>query len=648
MILILDKETGQVLLEVPTDTLTGAHLENQNLRKAALAGADLTGASLQGADLRGADLQGANLEAANLEAAILVGADLFLAHLEGVNLQEAHLELANLDQAYLEGASLAQADLSYARLMGARLARADLTEANLKEASLARADLRNATLTDAQLQGATLETADLTGANLSGARLEGANLSSATLLEANLSGARLSGATLLGVNLTDAKLEEANLEEAILRGATLLGAALVRASFYNASLQDADLTGATGLVADRLGGANLRGAGLPTAIGPFDALANVAEASKNAGRLLTTLLTGCLYAWLTLPTTTDTALLTDAATPKLPLLDTPLSLVWFYRVAPAVLFGLYCYVHVYLLRSWEMLIGLPARFPDGTPLDQKAYPWLMNGLVRAHMPLLEERPPLFWVQYWLSVLVGWFVVPPTLFFFWEHYLRWQDRVSSLEQALLLAGSCGAALYYLRLARATLDRQAADPDRRRSIHGWSRGVGGVSVLLFGGLSLWALNGPPLRIMAWRSYMDLRDADVSTKPQGWTGEDEVASLRGALPAAKLALVQPARLPGRRLRHALAQRVFLVRADLRGADLTGARLSQARLQGAQLQNARLTGADLRGARLQGADLRGATLLEAELTGADLAEVRADSHTRWPDGFSPPRPAAPGRKSR
>jgi hypothetical protein len=70
--------------------------------------------------------------------------------------------------------------------------------------------------------------------------------------------------------------------------------------------------------------------------------------------------------------------------------------------------------------------------------------------------------------------------------------------------------------------------------------------------------------------------------------------------------------------------------VKADLYGADLSGANLRGANLLGADLRGANLYGADLsganlfsaslRGADLRGADLRGADLRDADLSGADL----------------------------
>ena len=74
----------------------------------------------------------------------------------------------------------------------------------------------------------------------------------------------------------------------------------------------------------------------------------------------------------------------------------------------------------------------------------------------------------------------------------------------------------------------------------------------------------------------------------------------------------------------------------ADLSGADLSEADLSEADLSGADLCGANLSGADLREADLRGADLRvadlsGADLREADLSGADLREADID-YAVWP----------------
>lgn len=71
-----------------------------------------------------------------------------------------------------------------------------------------------------------------------------------------------------------------------------------------------------------------------------------------------------------------------------------------------------------------------------------------------------------------------------------------------------------------------------------------------------------------------------------------------------------------------------VYLFEADLRGANLTRARLNGANLafadlRGADLRWADLSKADLTGARLQGADMRRAVLVETDLHEADLSKT-------------------------
>lgn len=80
-----------------------------------------------------------------------------------------------------------------------------------------------------------------------------------------------------------------------------------------------------------------------------------------------------------------------------------------------------------------------------------------------------------------------------------------------------------------------------------------------------------------------------------------------------------------------HCRLQDADLVWADLRDADLSGAKLQRANLSQARLDGAVLRGADLRftslqGASLRGADLRGAQLLGTDLRQADLSGAQMD----------------------
>ena len=74
---ILNRFTGELLLDYPGDNLSRADLSGADLSWANLSGANLSGANLSRADLSGANLSGANLSRADLSEA--QGAGLALA-----------------------------------------------------------------------------------------------------------------------------------------------------------------------------------------------------------------------------------------------------------------------------------------------------------------------------------------------------------------------------------------------------------------------------------------------------------------------------------------------------------------------------------------------------------------------------------------
>jgi hypothetical protein len=212
--------------------------------------------------------------------------------------------------------------------------------------------------------------------------------------------------------------------------------------------------------------------------------------------------------------------------------------------------------------------------------------------------------------------------------------------------VLLAIAIGAGIVFYRLATATLCGEEGKPlDWRKTlkdlkIYQRSAVIFGVLVV-FSLLSWGAIHGVPpdlyttpfptrrppelkptdirrlvpgaLAFIGRSPFASLEQADVSTKPEKWTGKEDIALVKGA------------HLEARNLLYAKAFKAFLVNAnlrlaDLQGADLWGADLRGADLRGADLRGARLIEADLRRADLRGADLRGADLVMTNLEGADL----------------------------
>jgi uncharacterized protein YjbI with pentapeptide repeats len=255
--------------------LSGANLENVNLREVKLFRGNLVEANLSGADLfRG------NLVAASLSRANLSGADLSEANLGGANLNGANLSGANLGAAYLALANLRGADLRGANLIGAEPSSANLKEACLRDADLLRANLNRSNLISADLCGANLREsilsgADLYRADLSGAHLDCASLRHATLREANLKGsffrnadlrstilseANLSGADLSRANFKESDISRANLSGANLSEAILIGADLTLANLAQANLSLCRFGNNEGLSEDQKDDMKIRGA----------------------------------------------------------------------------------------------------------------------------------------------------------------------------------------------------------------------------------------------------------------------------------------------------------------------------------------------------------------------------------------------------
>jgi uncharacterized protein YjbI with pentapeptide repeats len=550
-----------------------------------------------------------------------------------------------------------QADLSLVDLRGQG---ACLIGAQLQGAKLMGARLQGVYFHNVQLQGANLTRVQLQRADLYGTPLQGATLSAAQLQEANLTGTQLQGAKLNGAQLQGAYLTRAHFREAILINANLerlavtedgepgqqRSADLTDADFRDADLSNAQLSTVNGLRAEMLAGAVLTNAKLPEDVARFDQLKHVEETSRNASTVFFGLLAASLYSWLTIATTTDVALITGTASSPLPIMNTNIALSGFYLAAPLILLAVYFYFHLYLQRLWSDLASLPAVFPDGVPLDRKAYPWLLNGLVRKHFKKLElAQRPLTRVENVVSILLAWWIVPLTLLAFWLRFLPRHDWwVGTPLHVILIALAAGFGMYSYRLAVRTLsggatateeDKKNSQPfcvriwrtARRYLPTGMAAASAGLTIVMV--LSAGAAIDPGndlLTTLGYETSADLTDDDVSTKPSGWTGRDETADV-------EIAQVKGADLDGRDLRNANARGAFLMKAklaeaklaeaNLSGADLTDANLHLANLTGADLSDANLTDANLHRANLSGAQLHGTNLSGADLSRANLTDA-------------------------
>jgi uncharacterized protein YjbI with pentapeptide repeats len=238
---------GAVWNDETVEGITGAHLNQMNLRfargyRAFLINAKLWRANLEGAYLSEADLRGANLREALLRSAILDRAQLAHAVLVSANATGSNLAASDLRFADLSYGTFENAVLSNARVSGASLYAVNLRNAQLLRTDLSRTDMRDTRLEHSVLSFANLEQADLSSARLAEANLTGARLKGTILLDADLKKTDLRGATLTGAVVRGVEMDGANLAGADLRGALGITAQQVcSASHGRLALMDADL-----------------------------------------------------------------------------------------------------------------------------------------------------------------------------------------------------------------------------------------------------------------------------------------------------------------------------------------------------------------------------------------------------------------------
>ena len=457
--------------------------------------------------------------------------------------------------------------------------------------------------------------ADLSCTDLSHRDLSDVQLQYASLVNANLSCSKFVNADLSGADLSGANLKEADFSGAILK---------------NAVLENADYLGL------EFAGADLTGAKLSQENEEFKPLSSIVEISINARRIFFVLLLACVYCWLTIATTADVKLITNSITSRLPIIETEMSIVPFYFSAPLVLLTVYIYFHFYLHRLWKALAVLPARFPDGRPLDEQAYPWLVNAIVRRHYSILAKDKTLFSsLEVLGTTIIAWWAVPFSLVGFWIRYLPRHDWQGTGFHIGFLAVSITLAFIFYISAANTISRGNTTHVKGRILP-FNRPVRYsiwvvICIVSITVLSYGAINGVKTKNLDLTNYRvvvphffsffgydvfaDLRETDVSTKPEDFwrikDSEDRINSVSGAF------------LKQTDLRYADMFRAFLAKAILRNSDLEGARLRKTIFRNSDMRGVNLDKTDLRGADLEGTDMREATLIDADLTGAQLQDA-------------------------
>lgn len=238
---------GTAWTEENVAKISGARLNEQNLRyarayRAFLVNAKLWRANLEGTYLSEADLRGANLREALLRNGVFDRAQLAHAVLVSAIATDANFSAADLRFADLSYGTFENAVFSNAKVSGASFYAANLQKAQLLRSDLSRTDMRDTRLERAVLSFANLEQTDLSSAKLEEANLTGAQCKGTIFLDADLKNADLRGANLAGAVLREAEMDGANLTGTDLRGTLGLTSQQVCSSLNGrTALMDPDL-----------------------------------------------------------------------------------------------------------------------------------------------------------------------------------------------------------------------------------------------------------------------------------------------------------------------------------------------------------------------------------------------------------------------
>ena len=314
-------------------------------------------------------------------------------------------------------------------------------------------------------------------------------------------------------------------------------------------------------------------------------------------------------------------------------------------MAPLILLGIFLWFHLYLQRLWEEVAILPAIFPDGKPLDQKVFPWLLSGFFRAYIPLLKTNlPDLFVLQFIASLVLAWCLTPFILSQFWIRSLPTHDGMLMDFLGSIFSIALGFGIYFFSLTRITLYKNPQRPKIllvsliigicfiviTAQINLATVGITRTQpwpVIVMNSKEYTARQNTPLTLdipeiylflgnignnilkiaqdLGLRTYAEFQSEELTKIPEYLNGDvEDISKVRGTY------------WGGENLRFARAEYVFWVNSNFPAANLSHSYLFSIDLRGSKFERANLTGAVL-AVNLKEGKLLGANLTNAYLTG-------------------------------
>lgn len=376
--------------------------------------------------------------------------------------------------------------------------------------------------------------------------------------------------------------------------------------------------------------------------GEKDNIAQLSEISKNSQTNFLTIILVCVYSYLTIATTTDPALVSNSSATALPLLQANVPVVWFYYLAPIILTALYIYFHVYLESFWRGLTRLPMRHPDGRGLDDYIYPWFIScALIRGRFRELSSLHRLSArLEAWIGLLLGWWLVPIVLLFYWGRYVVAHDWLGTgIQVGLIILSTC-VGLTHLLVSRNALNSvsDSAAPGQDPALTRHQRLIVVATSAFLGAILIYLSNGAFYGLRAedcersdadpdctrfgaarhiWLSalrqepHADVRGFRFVARPHNWADlEIDTVALTNYLDAQRGLIASK-----KDLRNLMAANAFL----------PGSRLVNTVLDRANFHHSVLSGSRLEGVSLLGATLTDAAFQHAEIISSELEQVSA-----------------------
>lgn len=349
------------------------------------------------------------------------------------------------------------------------------------------------------------------------------------------------------------------------------------------------------------------------------------------------LLLAQLYCLITIETTQDSALLSNANTQKLPILETAIGIETFYIIAPIILVIIFFHFQIHLKSFFTSMVQL-ARAEGRDPVSLvDTYPWFITSSMTRRYAAGVDNDSGFssWFEYFAGLIFGWYSTAVICIMFWARYLPVHDWSISLYHAAIASVSIAGAVFFLYASKSGL--------RGERVSGWRAVPRSMAVVVafcvpFGGLvfaTQWMFEAQDEASCHEASFDDACAELFELKDRlGSIGIDAAASLDGAelseAPAnwvppsepdfEKLLPVRGATLANADLRYASARDALFVRADLTDANMRLADFTNAAFHGADFEGADLFRSNFSNATFDYARFSGTVMAEIDLSGASL----------------------------